>query len=233
MVYVYIVSHVFSISFGTNSPQSVVSTSLLTSSGVRGIESSTTLSLPFRYRRRKCRHQFNTWVILCGCHSQYWFLTSRNIVDLWYEIIFLSARVLNWMIPLCTSFSKWSCSCLKGKLELSSLCLPSLSTGLLDSWSALSGQSYSCCNSLALRALVILLHKKRKGGRFISIKKVGPVFYSYYTLLDYPPSLRQPAAWGLQVNLLGFFSFVLWCVPPPPPPSFPFHEFIELIYELM
>lgn len=130
-------------------------------------------NLPLKYH-----HQFNTWVILCACHSQYWFLTSRSSVDLWYKVIFLNACVLSWMIPLCAVFSKWNCSCLKGKLELSSLCLPSLSTGLLYSWSALSRQSYSCCNSLAPLAVVILSHKNRKGSRFISVQKVGPIFCS-------------------------------------------------------
>lgn len=77
------------------------------------------------------------------------------------------------MVPLCASFSKWSCRCLKGKLELPSLCFPLRSAGLLDSTPSLSGQSHSCSNSLALLALS---QGKRKRSRLISLLSAGPVF---------------------------------------------------------
>lgn len=86
----------------------------------------------------------------------------------------MSASVRGWIVPLCTSFSKWSCWCLKGKLELSSL-FPLRSAGFLDSWSCLSGQSHSCSNSLAPRALLALSHLKRKRRRFISLLRAGPI----------------------------------------------------------
>lgn len=53
--------------------------------------------------------------------------------------------------------------------------LPLRSAGLLGSWSSLSGQSHSCSNSLAPRALLALSHRKRKRSRFISLLRAGPV----------------------------------------------------------
>lgn len=55
---------------------------------------------------------------------------------------------------------------------------PLRSAGLLGSWSSLSGQSYSCSNSLAPPALLALSHRKRKRSRFISLLRAGPISHT-------------------------------------------------------